>query len=54
MHDLYGLEEIQTPRLILRPVALGDEHSIYRLTEHSSALLRPLPLAAQKHRYAQN
>ena len=40
MHDLYGLEEIQTPRLILRPVALGDEHSIYRLTEHTSALLK--------------
>ena len=40
MHDLYGLEKIQTPRLILRPVELGDAHLIYPLIAHSSALLR--------------
>ena len=46
MHVLYSLEKIQTPRLTLRPITVGDEHSIYRLTEHSSALLRPwLPWA---------
>ena len=51
MHDLYGLEKIQTPRLILRPVALGDEHLTYPLIVHSSALLRQWMPWAQTIRF---
>ena len=51
MHDLYGLEKIQTPRLIVRPVALGDEHLIYPLIVHSSALLRQWMPWAQTIRF---
>lgn len=51
MHDLYGLEKIQTPRLILRPLALGDEHLLYPLIAHSSALLKQWMPWAQTIRF---
>lgn len=40
MHSLSRLQKIQTPRLLIRPIQLGDEHVIHPLIVHSSALLK--------------
>ena len=40
MHSLSRLQKIQTPRLLVRPIQLGDEHMIHPLIIHSSALLK--------------
>lgn len=40
MHSLSRLQKIQTPRLLIRPIQLGDEHMIHPLIVHSSALLK--------------
>lgn len=37
---IFYLEKIQTPRLLTRPVQLGNEHVIHPLIVHSSVLLK--------------
>ena len=35
MHKIYTLKQIETPRLIIRPVQLGDESELNKLINNS-------------------